>query len=73
MRIAYPHFLGLLWIVPALIVFYVWAFRRKEVLIEKFVSPELKARLLKDVSQTRQRLKAALVTTVWSGWVSPVS
>lgn len=61
MRLANPYFLGALWLIPAVVVFYVWAFKRKRLLIERFVSGELKDRLLMGVSASRQRLKTGLV------------
>ncbi len=53
--------LWLLWLVPALVAFYVYAFRKKTVLLRRFASPEMLARLTSGVSRPRQYLKAALV------------
>ena len=61
MKFGNAYFLGMLWIIPALIVFYIWAFKRKKILIERFVSAELKDRLLKNLSPGRQRFKAFLL------------
>jgi Ca-activated chloride channel family protein len=55
------HFIWLLGLLPLLIFFYVWALRRKNYLIEKFVSPTLRSRLLAGVSPQRQRLKVVLI------------
>ncbi len=63
MRIASPSFLLLLWLVPFLAAFYLWSFRRRAQLLEKFASHEMLARLLPSVSRSRQRTKAALLST----------
>ncbi len=47
--------------VPILAVFYVWAFNKKATLIEKFVSPELRERLLSNFLPSRQKLKAVVL------------
>ncbi len=61
MRIGNPYYFGLLWIVPALVVLYVWGFHRKRELIERFVSAELRPRLLANVSFRRQAVKNGLI------------
>jgi len=61
MRFGHPYFLKLFFIVPFIVLFYIWAFRKKSALIEKFVSPALKPALLTCVSYSKQRLKAALL------------
>ncbi|MBF0362231.1 MAG: VWA domain-containing protein [Oligoflexia bacterium] len=58
MKFGNIHYLYLLTLIPLIILFYWWAFKRKQILIEKFVSKELKERLLTGVSFTRQKLKA---------------
>lgn len=55
------QYLWLFWSVPLLVFFYIWAFKRKTVLIERFVSAELKDRLLAGWSPARQRTKAVLL------------
>ncbi len=54
--------LWLLWLVPALAAFHIYAFRKKSALLRRFASPEMLARLTSGVSRPRQALKAALVT-----------
>lgn len=61
LRLGDVRLLALLWIVPALIVFYVYAFRRKRQLLERFARAETLARLIPEVSPSRQRWKAVLV------------
>ena len=60
-RIGSAGSLWLLWLVPALLLFYVYAFRTKTRLLRRFASAEMLARLTSGVSRPRQYLKAALV------------
>ena len=55
------HFLWILWVIPLLVLFFIWAFKRKQQLINLFVEPELKARLLENVSFGRQKFKAFIL------------
>lgn len=61
-RIGNPDSLWLLWLVPTLVAFYVYSFRRKDLLLLRFASLQLLGRLTTQVSRPRQVLKAALVT-----------
>jgi len=63
MRIAEPSYLYLLWLIPLLLGFYVWSFRRREALLKRFASAAMLARLIPAASVHRQRIKAALLTT----------
>ncbi|HEX9737413.1 MAG TPA: VWA domain-containing protein [Thermoanaerobaculia bacterium] len=60
-RVGSIESLWLLWLVPAALAFYVYVFRAKTRLLERFASPEMLARLTSGVSRPRQVLKAALV------------
>lgn len=60
-RLARPDSLWLLWLLPALLVFYLWSFRRRRQLLARFAESETLGRLTGQVSRGRQRLKAALV------------
>ena len=60
-QVGSPHSLWLLWLVPLLLVFFVYAFRTKTRLLERFASPEMLRRLTAGFSRSRQYLKAALV------------
>ncbi len=53
--------LWLLWLVPAMLAFFIYAFRTKTRLLRRFASVEMLARLTAGVSRPRQYLKAALV------------
>ncbi len=53
--------LWLLWLVPLTLAFYIYVFRTKTRLLERFASPEMVARLTAGVSRGRQYFKAALV------------
>ena len=57
-------FLWLLWLIPGLLFFYMWATNKKNLLIEKFVSKDLKDKLLLGFSRTRQRFKIFLILMV---------
>ncbi|MFM7203546.1 MAG: VWA domain-containing protein [Myxococcota bacterium] len=63
MRLAEPSYLLLLWIVPALAAFYLWAFRERDRLMAEFASLPMLAKLIPQVQRGRQRVKAALLTT----------
>ena len=56
-RFAHPDFLYLLFILPALVVFYVYVIIRKKRAIKKYGNPELLAELMPEVSLKRQRFK----------------
>lgn len=56
-RFAHPDFLYLLFVLPVLIVFYVYAMARKKKAIKKYGNPRLLAELMPEVSRGRQRLK----------------
>ncbi|MCP3961175.1 MAG: VWA domain-containing protein [bacterium] len=53
--------LWLLWLVPAIFAFYVYAFRTKTRLLRRFASAEMLERLTAGVSRSRQYAKATLV------------
>ncbi len=61
MQFSNIHYLWLLWLIPLLVLFYLWAWRRKNTLLARFVSAQLRARLLLEVSPQRQRFKMLLV------------
>ena len=56
-RFAHPDFLYLLFILPVLIAFYVYAIILKKKAIKKYGNPELLAELMPEVSPKRQHLK----------------
>lgn len=56
-RFAHPDFLYLLFILPVLIAFYVYAMILKKKAIKKYGNPELLAELMPEVSPKRQHLK----------------
>lgn len=60
-RVGNPQMLWLLWLVPALILFYIASFRSKQRALHRFISPEMYARIHAGVSRSRQVFKAALV------------
>jgi Ca-activated chloride channel family protein len=60
LRFANPGALALLWAVPGVVGFYLFAFRRKRRALERLGNPELIARLVASASRPRQAAKAAL-------------
>jgi Ca-activated chloride channel family protein len=60
-RVGSPSSLWLLWLVPLMVAFYVFTFRTATLLLRRFASPELLARLTRGVSRPRQVFKAVLV------------
>ena len=60
-RVGDPRSLWLLWLVPAVLAFYVYSFRTRGRLLQRFASAALLARLTAGVSRGRQALKAGLV------------
>lgn len=56
-RFAHPDFLYLLFVLPVLIGFYVYAAVLKKKAIKKYGNPQLLAELMPEVSPKRQRLK----------------
>jgi Ca-activated chloride channel homolog len=60
-KLGKPQLLWLLWLVPMLIAFQIYAWRTKRRLLGQFAAPELIARIESGVSRPRQLLKAALV------------
>ncbi len=60
-RVGNADALWLLWLVPALLVFYVSSFRHRRKLLERFASSSMLERLASDPRRGRQSFKAALV------------
>ena len=56
-RFAHPDFLYLLFLLPVLVAFYVYAIVLKKKAIKKYGNPELLAELMPEVSPKRQHLK----------------
>jgi Ca-activated chloride channel family protein len=61
LQIGHPDSLWLLWLVPALAAFQLWASRTKRRLLHRFASPEMASRLTAGVSRRRQTAKTLLV------------
>ena len=60
-RVGSPDSLWLLWLVPLVLAFYIYVFRAKTRLLERFASPEMLRHLTAGVSRPRQVFKAALI------------
>ncbi len=54
-------YLLLLWAVPALILFYIFAFRRRDRFMRLFCEEGLIKRVMPNISRSRQKLKAVLI------------
>jgi len=62
MRFEEPAFLyALFLLIPLLILFYLYVFRRKRILKERFASPRILAKLLASHSPKREKLKVFLI------------
>ena len=61
MQFGNMQYLLLLWIVPALVFFYLWAGMRRRRRIRVFCGPDQQQRLASSLLQGRRRLKAALL------------
>jgi len=51
MQFAKPEYLNLLWLLPALVLFFFWSFRTRRKRLEKIVSPALASRLTEEFSR----------------------
>ncbi|MDR0575169.1 MAG: VWA domain-containing protein [Tannerella sp.] len=60
-RFAHPEYLYLLFILPALLIFYIYIVRARKRAIRKYGAPELIASLMPEASPKRQRLKYFLL------------
>ncbi|MFC1554257.1 VWA domain-containing protein [candidate division KSB1 bacterium] len=60
-KFANIQFLHLFWLIPLLVVFYVYVFRKKADMIKKFGSKELMEKLTANTSIKKQKIKAAAV------------
>ena len=61
MRFAETHSFYLFWLVCALILFYIWVFRKKKKAMERFASKNLFTELTKSLDFGKQSLKAFLL------------
>lgn len=67
MNFAYGHVLwSLLIILPALIVFFWWAWRERQRLMTQFIQARLLSGLISGVSPTRQKVRFALITIAFA-------
>ena len=61
MKFAHPAYLLLFWLIPALVCFFIYAFRKKDKLIKTFCGEALYGELVPAARRGRQKLKAALL------------
>ena len=58
MQFARPEYLNLLWVLPALALFFFWSFRTRRERLEKIVSPSLIPRLTEEFSRGKAVLRS---------------
>lgn len=58
------QYIMLVLIIPGIFFFYLWAIKKKQQLLDLFVSPELQSRLLQNFSLKKQKLKCYLLLVV---------
>jgi len=68
-RFGRPDLLWLLWLVPALALFFLWSLRRRERLLSRFAAPGLLEKLTSGVSRPRRILKAGLLVVALAAGV----
>lgn len=66
LRFANPEYFYLYWLLPGLIVFFIWAFQYKKRLLKRLGDEELISRLTASVSRAKQVWKAALIIAAFS-------
>ena len=66
LRFANPEYFHLYWLLPGLIVFFIWAFQHKKRLLKRLGDEELIARLTASVSRKKQIWKAILIIFAFS-------
>ena len=57
MHLADPQFLHLLWLLPLLLIFYIWSFRQKRKALLRFADAGLIGQLVRGVGQGKQKVK----------------
>lgn len=60
MRFGSLNYLFLLWIIPVMVIFYLYAFRKRDRLLALFCGKELVGELVSDIKKGRRRVKAFL-------------
>lgn len=61
LRFAYPHFFQFYWLIPLLILFFIWSFKKKNKLLKRVGDEELIAQLSRLVSHRKQVWKVILI------------
>jgi Ca-activated chloride channel family protein len=61
LRFGYPQFFQLYWLVPVLLIFFLWSFRRKRALLKKIGDEKLISQLVQTVSRRKQIWKVILL------------
>ncbi len=61
LRFGYPEFFYLYWLVPVIVIFFLWSFRRKRKLLARVGDEKLVEQLVRSVSRRKQIWKVSLV------------
>jgi Ca-activated chloride channel homolog len=61
MRFGEPVYFNLLWLMPALIFFLIWALRKKRSLTAEFCGPNLATKFIGETIRRRQNMKAVFI------------
>lgn len=61
LRFAYPYFFQLYWLLPIIVIFLVWSFKRKKILLQRIGDQELMEQLIRSVNRNKQIWKVVLV------------
>lgn len=61
LRFENPHLLNLLWGVPVLVIFFIWAIKYKKSLLKRFGNLEIVEKLMRNYSRGRRNLKIMLL------------
>ncbi len=65
LKFAYPYFFYLYWLIPVIIGFFIWSFRRKRKLLNRIGDEELVKQLTRSVSREKQIWKVILTVFVF--------
>ena len=68
-RVGDPESLWLLWLLPAMTAFFIYAYRTKVRLLRRFVSAEMVSRLTQGLSRQRQYFKTLLILVALAAMV----
>lgn len=65
LRFAYPEFFYLYWLVPVLVLFFIWSFMKKRKLLQRIGDEELLEQLTRSVNRHKQIWKTVLILFIF--------